>query len=68
MSALLVYAGGHSQHANQYSYDRAFNTGSPFSVPAGSVANIDKVIAHYEKKNYEEQASKVQAAKDETSK
>ena len=32
---------------------RVFNTGSPFNVVAGSQANLDELIAHYEKKNAE---------------
>ncbi len=40
--------------------DRIFNTGSPYNVPAGQgSANLDKLIAHYERKNAEEENRKV---------
>lgn len=49
-------------------YDfRIFNTGSPYNVPAGhGTGNLDKVIAHYEKKNKEEQERKMQMLRDGT--
>lgn len=44
---------------------RVFNTGSPYNVPAGhGGANLDKLIAHYENKNFEEQAKKLQALRE----
>lgn len=30
---------------------RIFNTGSPYNVPAGHSANLDELIAHYERQN-----------------
>ncbi|KAF4552319.1 Hypothetical protein D9617_10g073000 [Elsinoe fawcettii] len=46
-------------------YPEAMNTGSPFNVPAGhGSGNIDAAIAKFEKQNYEENARKVQALKD----
>ncbi|KAF2146663.1 uncharacterized protein K452DRAFT_262664 [Aplosporella prunicola CBS 121167] len=42
-------------------FPEAFNTGSPYNVPAGSQADLSKVIAHYEKQNFEEQARKLEA-------
>ncbi|GME22362.1 hypothetical protein GTA08_BOTSDO02680 [Neofusicoccum parvum] len=47
-------------------FPEAFNTGSPFNVPAGSQADITKVVAHYEQKNYEENAKKLEALKNGT--
>lgn len=39
---------------------RIFNTGSPWNIPAGQGgANLDKLIAHYEKKNWEAEEAKV---------
>ncbi|MCJ1337583.1 hypothetical protein MMC09_002865 [Bachmanniomyces sp. S44760] len=44
-----------SPHAKNYElkFPEVFNTGSPFNVVAGSQANLDELIAHYEKKNAE---------------
>ncbi|KAL2263378.1 hypothetical protein VTK26DRAFT_7017 [Humicola hyalothermophila] len=39
-------------------YPEVFTTGSPFNVPAGHYANIDKVVAHYQKQHLEEEARK----------
>lgn len=48
------------------STNRAFNCGSPYNVPAGSQADLSKVIEHYEKVNYEENAKKLEALKNGT--
>jgi hypothetical protein len=38
---------------------RVFNTGSPWNVPAGHGArNMDQLVAHYEKKNADEEERK----------
>jgi len=43
-------------------FPEIFNTGSPFNVPAGQGgANLDKLVAHYEKVNADEEARKVKA-------
>lgn len=49
-----------------WNIDRQFNTGSPYNVPAGSQADISKVVEHYEKINYEENAKKLEALKNGT--
>ncbi|KAL9585658.1 MAG: hypothetical protein Q9212_001395 [Teloschistes hypoglaucus] len=38
------------------SFPEIFNTGSPYNVPAGHGANLDELIAHYKKKNAEQDA------------
>ena len=38
---------------------RIFNTGSPWNIPAGHTANMDKLIAHYEKEAVEQQSKKL---------
>lgn len=44
---------------------RTFNTGAPWNVPAGhGSANIEKVIAKYEKEAFEEQAKKLEQVKE----
>lgn len=44
---------------------RMLNTGSPFNVPAGhGYSNIDAAIEKYQKQNYEENARKYQALKE----
>ena len=44
---------------------RLFNTGSPWNVPAGQGgANLDKLIAHYEKKNFEEEEKKMRTLRE----
>ena len=44
---------------------RIFNTGSPWNIPAGQGgANLDKLIAHYERKNFEEEEKKVRTLRD----
>lgn len=44
---------------------RLFNTGSPWNIPAGQGgANLDKLIAHYERKNYEEEEKKVRTLRE----
>jgi hypothetical protein len=46
---------------------RSFNQHSPMNVPAGQGSiNLEKVIAHYEKKNYEAQEKQMQQLKDGT--
>lgn len=35
-----------------------FTHGSPFNVPAGHYANMDKVIAHYKKQYHDEETRK----------
>ncbi|KAL0257412.1 hypothetical protein SLS55_008224 [Diplodia seriata] len=47
-------------------FPEAFNTGSPYNVPAGSQADLTKVIEHYEKANYEENAKKREALQNGT--
>ncbi|KAB2577745.1 Nadh-ubiquinone oxidoreductase kda subunit [Lasiodiplodia theobromae] len=47
-------------------FPEAFNCGSPYNVPAGSQADLSKVIEHYEKVNYEENAKKLEALKNGT--
>jgi hypothetical protein len=43
---------------------RFFNTGSPFNVPAGQGSiNLDKVIAHYEKQNAQQELERIEKAK-----
>ncbi|KZF23798.1 hypothetical protein L228DRAFT_246645 [Xylona heveae TC161] len=43
-------------------FPEVFNTGSPYNVPAGNGGgNIDELIAHYEKKNYEDNERKLRA-------
>lgn len=42
--------------ANENGIYRVFNTGSPYNVPAGHGANLDGLIAHYKKKNAEQDA------------
>ena len=42
------------------------NQGSPWNVPAGHSANLDAVIEHYKKKNYEENERKLQELRDGT--
>ncbi|KLU92933.1 hypothetical protein MAPG_11881 [Magnaporthiopsis poae ATCC 64411] len=37
---------------------RAFQTGSPFNVPAGHYGNMDKVVAHYKQQHVEEEERK----------
>ncbi|MCJ1295377.1 hypothetical protein MMC34_006939 [Xylographa carneopallida] len=32
-------------------FPEVFNTGSPYNVPAGQMANLDALVAHYEKRN-----------------
>ena len=34
-------------------HGRVFNSGSPYNVQAGQTANLDALVAHYEKKNRE---------------
>lgn len=44
---------------------RIFNTGSPWNIPAGQGgANLDKLIAHYEKKNVEAEERKVKTLRE----
>ncbi|KAL8712409.1 MAG: hypothetical protein Q9220_003257 [cf. Caloplaca sp. 1 TL-2023] len=38
------------------SFPETFNTGSPYNVPAGHGANLDELIAHYRRKNAEQDA------------
>lgn len=42
------------------------NQASPWNVPAGHGTNIDAMIAHYQKKNFEENEKKLQALRDGT--
>lgn len=42
------------------------NVGSPFNVPAGSQANMDKVIAKYKKEAYEDNERKLEALRNGT--
>jgi hypothetical protein len=53
-----------NSHANVYC-DRIFNTGSPWNVPAGQGgANIDHLIAKYEKEAYEQNERRHQEVKE----
>lgn len=46
-------------------YRRTFNTGAPWNVPAGQgSANIDKVIAKYEREAFAENDRKLQQIRD----
>ncbi|KAH0562820.1 hypothetical protein GP486_002558 [Trichoglossum hirsutum] len=47
-------------------FPEIFNTGAPWNVVAGSQANLDELIAHYQKQNRDEEARKqaVLAAKE----
>lgn len=45
---------------------RSLNNGSAHNVWAGAYINLDKVIAHYEKINYEDNARKLKAMEDGT--
>ncbi|KAL9119149.1 MAG: hypothetical protein Q9187_004298 [Circinaria calcarea] len=40
-------------------FPEIFNTGSPYNVQAGQSANLDALIAHYEKQNAERQAQQM---------
>ncbi|KAJ4295664.1 hypothetical protein N0V88_004366 [Collariella sp. IMI 366227] len=53
----LLYGAGRSQH-HELKYPEVFTHGSPFNVPAGHYANMDKVIAHYKKQYHDEEARK----------
>jgi hypothetical protein len=47
------------------SWNRIFNTGSPYNVSAGHGArNMDELVAHYEKLNADAEAKKVEAVKE----
>ena len=39
-------------------FPEAFQTGSPFNVPAGHYGNMDKVVAHYKQQHVEEEERK----------
>ncbi|KAI9819572.1 MAG: hypothetical protein M1827_007022 [Pycnora praestabilis] len=44
-------------------FPEIFNTGCPYNVPAGhGGANLDRLIAHYEKKNAEAEEAKISGA------
>ncbi|KAI9876527.1 MAG: hypothetical protein M1830_006311 [Pleopsidium flavum] len=46
-------------------FPEIFNTGSPWNIPAGQGgANLDKLIAHYEKKNVEAEERKVKTLRE----
>lgn len=38
---------------------RTFNTGSPWNVPAGHYANIDRLVEHYRKECFEDNERKL---------
>lgn len=38
---------------------RVFGQGSPFNIPAGHHANIDKVVEHYRQKHLQEEERKL---------
>ena len=44
---------------------RIMNNGSPYNVPAGQVANMDKVIAKYKQLANEDNERKLQALRDD---
>ncbi|KAF2088353.1 hypothetical protein K490DRAFT_12622, partial [Saccharata proteae CBS 121410] len=50
----------------ELSYPEFLNHGSPYNVPTGHYVNLDKVIAKYQKMNYEENERKHQALRDGT--
>ncbi len=51
--------------ANPLASYRIFNTGSPWNVPAGhGGANLDSLIAHYEKKNADAEEQKMKTLKE----
>ncbi|KAK4127182.1 hypothetical protein N657DRAFT_589193 [Parathielavia appendiculata] len=64
----LLYGAERSRHY-ELTYPEVFTHGSPFNVPAGHYANIDKVVAHYKKQYHEDEARKAKklAAASETS-
>ncbi|KAL2129024.1 hypothetical protein VTI74DRAFT_8320 [Chaetomium olivicolor] len=53
----LLYTAERSKHY-ELTYPEVFTHGSPFNVPAGHYANIDKVIAHYKQQHLDEEARK----------
>ncbi|KAL8723815.1 MAG: hypothetical protein Q9181_007175 [Wetmoreana brouardii] len=55
LGSMLVYTHGGLVWLTS-SLFRVFNTGSPYNVPAGHGANLDELIAHYKKKNAEQDA------------
>ncbi|KAL9129763.1 MAG: hypothetical protein Q9217_001875 [Psora testacea] len=42
---------------------RVFNTGSVRNIPAGSQANLDELRAHYQRKNDEAEAARMERLK-----
>ncbi|KAF1989706.1 hypothetical protein K402DRAFT_390673 [Aulographum hederae CBS 113979] len=49
-----------SRHV-ELKYPEMLNQGSPYNVPAGHYANLDKVIEHYKKQNAEEDERAMEA-------
>lgn len=54
----------YTRHTNQGLWYRQLNTGSPWSVPAGHYANLDHVIAKYEKEAFAENERKLQQVRE----
>lgn len=42
---------------------RVFHAGSPFNVPAGHNANLDKVVEHYRQQHLDEEERKATKAR-----
>jgi hypothetical protein len=42
--------------------NRVFHAGSPFNVPAGHNANLDKVVEHYRQQHLDEEERKATKA------
>ncbi|MCJ1363447.1 hypothetical protein MMC16_002554 [Acarospora aff. strigata] len=60
----LFHSSRPSSHV-ELKFPEIFNTGSPWNIPAGQGgANLDKLIAHYEKKNYEAEEKKVRTLRE----
>ncbi|KAG7292186.1 hypothetical protein NEMBOFW57_002221 [Staphylotrichum longicolle] len=53
----LLY-GAERSKSFELTYPEVFTHGSPFNVPAGHYANIDKVVAHYKQQHLEDEARK----------
>ena len=49
--------------ANNSRRNRVFHAGSPFNVPAGHNANLDKVVEHYRQQHLDEEERKATQAR-----
>ncbi|KAF2400393.1 putative NADH-ubiquinone oxidoreductase 178 kDa subunit [Trichodelitschia bisporula] len=59
----LLFLNSKGAEANRWvdlHFEEALNSGSPFNVPAGHYANVDKVVAHYRKQNEEEDQARIE--------